>query len=54
MAFADAGIEFAYAGAATHVVLTDQRGEGSGPGGILGIGGEADSDNSFGGQIDGD
>jgi small conductance mechanosensitive channel len=54
VAFADAGIEFAYAGAATHVVLTDQRGEGSGLGGIVGIGGEADSDNSFGGQIDGD
>ena len=51
VAFADAGIEFAYAGGPTHVVLTDQRGEGSGP---VGIGGEADSDNSFGGQVDSD
>ena len=51
VAFADAGIEFAYAGGPTHVVLTDTRGESSG---LVGIGGEADSDNSFGGQVDSD
>ena len=53
VAFADAGIEFAYAGGATQVVLTDQRGTGSGSGPVR-IGGEADSDNAFGGQVDGD
>ncbi len=53
VAFADAGIEFAYAGGATQVVVTDLRGDGSASG-LVGIGGEADSDNSFGGQVDGD
>ncbi len=62
-AFAEAGIEFAYAGGPTHVVLTDGRAEGGDEGGAeargegsgsVGLGGERDGDGALGGQIDGD
>ena len=51
VAFAEAGVPFAYAGGPTHVVLTDDRGGGSG---LVGIGGEGDEDNAFIGDVDGD
>lgn len=56
VAFAEAGIEFAYAGGPTHVVLTDGRGAapGSEGSGLVGLGGEGDGDTALGGQIDGD
>jgi small conductance mechanosensitive channel len=50
VAFDEAGIAFAYAGGATHVVLTDDR-VGSG---LVGIGGEGDEDNAFVGDVNGD
>ena len=51
VAFDEAGIAFAYAGGPTHVVLTENRGDGSG---LVGIGGEGDEDNAFVGNVDGD
>jgi moderate conductance mechanosensitive channel len=51
VAFAQAGVAFAYAGGPTHVVLTDERAAGSG---LVGIGGEGDEDNAFVGDVDGD
>lgn len=55
VAFADAGVPFAYAGGPTQVVLTDERGDQRGGGsGLVGLGGEGDEDNAFIGDVDGD
>ncbi|NCY16135.1 MAG: mechanosensitive ion channel family protein [Actinobacteria bacterium] len=51
IAFAEAGITFAYAGGPTQVVLIDERAAGSGP---VGIGGQGDQDNAVVGDVDGD
>lgn len=51
VAFDEAGIAFAYAGGPTHVVLTEDRGAGSG---LVGLGGEGDQNNAFVGDVDGD